>query len=233
MVSGLLMAGPNAELHRDSWTSSSSNRPKQAPGRRRPGRVYAGIVTEQRLETALAMSAEEEEEDEEEEGPGASPGPLAVVSSVGQRLTRTAQKVLFSWRAIHPSSNRPSIQMSEQPPPYRPFFPEGPPPSTFSPAFYSPSTTFPGSTYQTFPQSSPAPDQTIFQPGPAGQQGGSVMPPGYYGDHRGNQHESHPAKPTVLVMEQRRRQPAGGGASYLAACSAALCCCCLWDLLHR
>ncbi|MEQ2285349.1 hypothetical protein AMECASPLE_030778 [Ameca splendens] len=39
------------------------------------------------------------------------------------------------------------LEMSDQPPPYRPFFPEGPP-STFSPAFCSPPTTFTGSTYQ-------------------------------------------------------------------------------------
>ncbi|KAK5601948.1 hypothetical protein CRENBAI_018589 [Crenichthys baileyi] len=124
--------------------------------------------------------------------------------------------------------------MSEQPPPYRPFFPEGPPPSTFSPAFCSPPTTFTGSTYQTFPQSFPTPDLSIFQPGYAGQQGMSVMPPGCYGDPRGNKHDSpYPPKPTVLVVEQRPNQPEGGIGSYLAACSAALCCCCLWDLLHR
>ncbi|XP_038156618.1 cysteine-rich and transmembrane domain-containing protein 1-like isoform X2 [Cyprinodon tularosa] len=121
--------------------------------------------------------------------------------------------------------------MSEQPPPYRPFFPEGPP---LSPGFCPPPTAYPGSTYQTFPQSFPASDHTIYQPGHVGPPGVSVIPPGYYGDHRGNQHHpSHPPKPSVMVVDQRPDQPQGSFGSYLAACSAALCCCCLWDLLHR
>ncbi|XP_043996859.1 cysteine-rich and transmembrane domain-containing protein 1-like [Gambusia affinis] len=113
--------------------------------------------------------------------------------------------------------------MSDYPPPYRPFFPDDSSPSMFPPGFYSPPTAFPGSAYQTFPQ-------TIIQPGPAPQQGASVMSPAYYD----NKHQaSHPAKPTVLLMDPRTNQQPGGIGSYLAACSAALCCCCLWDLLHR
>ncbi|XP_017260124.1 cysteine-rich and transmembrane domain-containing protein 1 [Kryptolebias marmoratus] len=114
--------------------------------------------------------------------------------------------------------------MSEQPPPYRPFFPEGPPSSMFPSAFSPLPAIFPGSAYQTFTG-----DQTFYHPGPAGHHGTSVTPPGYHGDQHGDKHQP---KPSVYTVEQRHNQ-GGGIGSYLAACSAALCCCCLWDLLHR
>ncbi|PWA24672.1 hypothetical protein CCH79_00016163 [Gambusia affinis] len=65
--------------------------------------------------------------------------------------------VLERLRSIHPSSIHPSIihpsihpsiQMSDYPPPYRPFFPDDSSPSMFPPGFYSPPTAFPGSAYQ-------------------------------------------------------------------------------------
>ncbi|KAF7206770.1 cysteine-rich and transmembrane domain-containing protein 1 [Nothobranchius furzeri] len=122
--------------------------------------------------------------------------------------------------------------MSEQPPPYRPFFPEGPPSSPFPPAFCLPPAVFPGSTYQTFPQTFTGGDQTFHSPGPAGPIGTSVTQSGYlsnHGDHHGN--KQPPKHPVYLVDQSSGRR--GGIGSYLAACSAALCCCCLWDLLHR
>ncbi|XP_041864861.1 cysteine-rich and transmembrane domain-containing protein 1-like [Melanotaenia boesemani] len=119
--------------------------------------------------------------------------------------------------------------MSDQPPPYRPFFPEGPPSAGFPPAFCSPPAAFHGPAYQTFPQTATGGDPIYLHPGHLGHQEALVTQPGYHGN---KQEAPHPPKHTVYVMEPHRRQDDGVG-SYLAACSAALCCCCLWDLLHR
>ncbi|XP_061595132.1 cysteine-rich and transmembrane domain-containing protein 1-like [Cololabis saira] len=122
--------------------------------------------------------------------------------------------------------------MSEQPPPYRPFFPEGPPTSGFPPAFYSQPSVFPGSAYQTFPQTFTGGDPAYYNPGNVGH---AVMQPGYRGDKF---EPPHRPKQTVYVMEPGTRGGSGGGilggiGSYLAPCSAALCCCCLWDMFGR
>ncbi|KAM4546013.1 uncharacterized protein PAE49_018438 [Odontesthes bonariensis] len=118
--------------------------------------------------------------------------------------------------------------MSAQPPPYRPFFPEGPASPVFPPAFCTQPAAFPGSAYQTFPQNATGGDHAYYHPGHAGRNGALGRQPGYHG----NKHEAQHPPNTVYVVEPRRDQDDGVG-SYLAACSAALCCCCLWDLLHR
>ncbi|XP_040907964.1 cysteine-rich and transmembrane domain-containing protein 1-like isoform X1 [Toxotes jaculatrix] len=139
--------------------------------------------------------------------------------------------------------------MSEQPPPYRPHFPEGPSGPGYPPALSSQPAAFPGSSYQTFPQTyagggdhsyyhgSPGPS---VPPGPMGPPSAYMTQPGYQGYQSGppgapchwdsSRPYGEPPKHTVFVVEQQNQ---GGGAeeSCLAACSAALCCCCLWDMM--
>ncbi|XP_011482128.1 cysteine-rich and transmembrane domain-containing protein 1 [Oryzias latipes] len=112
----------------------------------------------------------------------------------------------------------------QPPPPYHPYIPDGAPPPSFPPAFVSQPPFFPGSIYQTFPQTT---DSTYHHPGQVGHGVGALL--GYLGD---KQEHPQPPKHAVNVMEPRPHQERSVG-SYLAACSAALCCCCLWDLLHR
>ncbi|XP_022625073.1 cysteine-rich and transmembrane domain-containing protein 1 isoform X2 [Seriola dumerili] len=139
----------------------------------------------------------------------------------------------------------------EQPPPYRPHFPEGHSAPGYPPALISQPAAFPGSSYQTFPQTYAGggdhsyyhgPPGTPGLPGPMGPPGAFMTQPGYPGYHGGPTgapcHWDGPRpygeqpKQTVFMVDQ---QDGGGGGgaenSCLAACSAALCCCCLWEML--
>ncbi|XP_023257566.1 cysteine-rich and transmembrane domain-containing protein 1 [Seriola lalandi dorsalis] len=134
----------------------------------------------------------------------------------------------------------------EQPPPYRPHFPEGHSAPGYPPALISQPAAFPGSSYQTFPQTYAGGDHSYYHgppgtPGPMGPPGAFMTQPGYPGYHGGPTgapcHWDGPRpygeqpKQTVFVVEQQDQ--GGNDDSCLAACSAALCCCCLWDMMSH
>ncbi|KAL7389848.1 hypothetical protein ABVT39_010914 [Epinephelus coioides] len=130
---------------------------------------------------------------------------------------------------------------NDNPPPYVPPVPGGPSAPGFSSAYSSQPATFPGSPYQTFPQTYTGGGDLSYYQGPTGPQG----PPGPYLTQPGYQgYQSGPwegpkmygeqPKHTVFVVDQNYDDGGADGAeSCLAGCSAALCCCCLWDMLTQ
>ncbi|KAK2882337.1 cysteine-rich and transmembrane domain-containing protein 1-like isoform X1 [Channa argus] len=125
---------------------------------------------------------------------------------------------------------------ADQPPPYRPHFPEGPSAPGFPPALGSQPAAFPGSSYQTYAGGgghsyyqgpTVAPMAFMSQTGYQGYQGGT---PGASYHWDGPKPYGEPPKPTVFMMGQQD-QHHGVKDSCLKACSALLCCCCLWDML--
>ncbi|XP_030602109.1 cysteine-rich and transmembrane domain-containing protein 1-like [Archocentrus centrarchus] len=118
----------------------------------------------------------------------------------------------------------------DQPPPYHPHFPEGPSAPTFPSVLASQPGLFPGSPYQTFPQSCYHQHPGYGAPMPP--QGSFGTQPAYQGGLDGSAGASYPPKHTVYVVDQHQDRD-GGRKSCLAACSTLLCCCCLWDLLTR
>ncbi|XP_035803680.1 cysteine-rich and transmembrane domain-containing protein 1-like [Amphiprion ocellaris] len=93
---------------------------------------------------------------------------------------------------------------AEAPPPYHPHLSD----AAASPPALS---CFPGSSYQTFPQTF----HTHYHGDPG------LTAPGYQDGPVG------PPKHTVYVVEQHHHDDGGGGDS----CLAVLCCCFLWNLL--
>ncbi|XP_035480486.2 cysteine-rich and transmembrane domain-containing protein 1-like isoform X2 [Scophthalmus maximus] len=129
----------------------------------------------------------------------------------------------------------------EQPPPYRPFFPEGPVAPGGPPALISQPAAFTGSTYQTFPQNyAGGGAQTYF--GPPALMGPPLafnIQPGFQEGPWGEACKTSyhwkgpPPKHTVFVVEQQDEGGGGGGSKHscLSVCSTILCCCCLWNML--
>ncbi|GAA6224586.1 cysteine-rich and transmembrane domain-containing protein 1 [Lates japonicus] len=130
----------------------------------------------------------------------------------------------------------------EQPPPYRPHFPEEPSAPDY-PALSSQPVAFPGSSYQTFPQAyAGGGDHTYYQGPPGllrppgafmaqpGSQGFYSKPPKTFQQWDGPRPYGEPPKHTVFVVQQQD-QDDGADDSCLTTCSAALCCCFLWDML--
>ncbi|KAM3601717.1 uncharacterized protein V6R79_017468 [Siganus canaliculatus] len=134
-------------------------------------------------------------------------------------------------------------QMSAQPPPYIPHPQTGPTAPGFNPALSTQPSAFPGSSYQTFPQSYPYGGDHSYYHGPPGHMGppGAYHgQPGYQGYHGGPHGGPHCAphgvcgeqpKHTVFVVEQRHDDDDGDDC--FAACTAALCCCCLMDMMDH
>ncbi|XP_070773463.1 cysteine-rich and transmembrane domain-containing protein 1-like [Enoplosus armatus] len=133
--------------------------------------------------------------------------------------------------------------MSDQPPPYIPHPPSRPSAPGFPSAFSSQPAAFPGSPYQTFPQTYTGGGDHSYYQGPPGPPEPYQTQPGYHGYQSGPPGTSHPwdgpkmygepPKHTVFVVEQNRGDSGDAEESCLAACSAALCCCCLWDMLSH
>ncbi|XP_044078572.1 cysteine-rich and transmembrane domain-containing protein 1-like isoform X2 [Siniperca chuatsi] len=135
--------------------------------------------------------------------------------------------------------------MSDHPPPYLPHPPGGPSAPGFHSAFSSQPAAFPGSPYQTFPQTYTGGGDHSYYQGPSeppGPPGPYLAQPGYQGYQSGSPGTSHPwdgpktygepPRHTVFVVEQQRGvDDSGAEKSCLAACLAALCCCCLLDML--
>ncbi|KAK2827913.1 hypothetical protein Q5P01_018947 [Channa striata] len=124
---------------------------------------------------------------------------------------------------------------SDQPPPYRPHFLEGPSAPGFPPALGSQLAPFPSSSYQTYAGGG---GQSYYQ-GPTGAPVTFMSQPGYQAYHSVTPGASYhwdglkpyrePPKPTVFMVGQQD-QHHGVKDSCLKACSALLCCCCLWDM---
>ncbi|XP_026166076.2 cysteine-rich and transmembrane domain-containing protein 1-like [Mastacembelus armatus] len=131
---------------------------------------------------------------------------------------------------------------ADQPPPYHPYFPEGPSVPGFPPALSSQPTAFPGTSFQTFPQTYTGGGDHSYYHGTPGTTGAFTSQPGYQGYQSGAQGvpqhwdgskpHGEPPKQRVFMVDQQNRG-AGLKDSCLAACSAVLCCCCLWDMLTR
>ncbi|XP_029956713.1 uncharacterized protein LOC115395349 [Salarias fasciatus] len=140
------------------------------------------------------------------------------------------------------SSDPPPLHLYPPPPPYRPLGPDGPSAPVFSSGLMSAPGTFPGSPYQTFPQSFSGGGDLSYYQGSGGVAGSMpplgpmVTQPGYQVGPPGSPVAPYPSKHTVFVVHPQQEAASGGVSgmgSRLAALSTALCCCSLLPLAFQ